>query len=81
MLQIIKFHEIKHSGQGENATHIKISKHLRENGLPSLKKYCEARGWNFYHNERLGTIKIESVAPFGFYCLASIGTNPNAVIH
>jgi hypothetical protein len=79
-MQIIKFHEIKHSGQGENATHLKISKELRENGLKSLKSYCEKRGWDFFHDERMGTIKISSSAPFGFYCLASIGTNPNATI-
>lgn len=68
-IEVLRLNFVNHSGQGENATHIKVIeafKISKDNGL----EYCKKRGWkvNFFDS----VLQVKSNALFGFHMNAII---------
>ena len=62
-IEVLKLNYVNHSGQGKEATHIKVIdafKISKSNGI----KYCESRGWKVSFFE--GILQVKSDAMFGF---------------
>jgi hypothetical protein len=70
-IEFLKLINIKHSGTGENATHIKVidafSKSIQEG-----KRYCDLRGWKVNIDTQKNILSITSNNVFGFEMFAKI---------
>lgn len=66
-LEFIKLKEVKHSGTGDNATHIKVMQEF-ENDFEEGKRYCKIRGWRVIFSDNL--LSVLSNSPFGFTLIA-----------
>lgn len=71
-IEFLKLKELKHSGQGENAIHLKVMAEF-EKSFEEGKYYCSARGWQVVLENSLLTVKSKS--PFGFEMIALIKQN------
>jgi len=63
-LEFIKMNLVEFSGQGENATHLKVMKEF-ENDYEQGKQYCLNRGWIVSLNDN-SILSVTSKAMFGF---------------
>lgn len=68
-MEILKLKELKHSGQSENATHIKVLNEFKKSESQGVR-YCLQRGWNVSITNTL--LKVTSNALFGFQMTALI---------
>ncbi len=62
-MEIHKITHVKHSGQGETATYIKVLDKFKES-FETGKNYCLLRGWKVSKNQNI--ISVTSSALFGF---------------
>jgi len=68
-MEILKIMSLKHSGQGENATHIKVIDEFTKSEEQGIY-YCKQRGWDVNITNSL--LVVQSKAIFGFHMYAKI---------
>lgn len=71
-LEFIKLKEVKHSGTGDNATHIKVMKEF-ENDFEDAKRYCNLRGWKTTLSNNI--LSVTGSLPFSFQLVALVRVN------
>lgn len=63
-LEFIKMQKVEFSGQGENATHLKVMQEF-EKSFSDGEYYCTARGWKVHLGDN-NILTVTSKAMFGF---------------